>query len=68
MVYPEKDKLEYRIKKLRNEMIQSAAATSFKSHRTIYYSQKLDKLIMIYQKLNYKKDTREIVFNRNEIV
>lgn len=68
MVYPEKDKLEYRIKKLRNEMIQSAAATGLNSHRTIYYSQKLDKLIIIYQKLFYKKDTREIVFNINKIV
>lgn len=63
MVYTELDKLEHRIKKLRNEMIQSAAATGINSHRTIYYSQKLDKLIMIYQ-----KETREMVFNRNKII
>ncbi len=55
MVYPEKDKLEHRIKKLRNEMIQSAAATSLNSHRTIHYSQKIDKLIMIYQNSIIKK-------------
>ncbi|MEH7086815.1 aspartyl-phosphate phosphatase Spo0E family protein [Neobacillus drentensis] len=63
MVYTELDKLEHSIKKLRNEMIQSAAATGINSHRTIYYSQKLDKLIMIYQ-----KETREMVFNRNKII
>ncbi|WP_035446142.1 aspartyl-phosphate phosphatase Spo0E family protein [Bacillus sp. UNC41MFS5] len=63
MVYTELDKLEHRIKKLRNEMIQSAAATGINSHRTIYYSQKLDKLIMIYQ-----NETREMAFNRNGII
>lgn len=63
LVYTEIDKLEHRIKKLRNEMIQSATATGKNSHRTIYYSQKLDKLIMIYQ-----KETREMAFNRNEII
>ena len=63
MVYTELDKLEHRIKKLRNEMIQSAAATGINSHRTIYYSQKLDKLIMIYQ-----NETREMEFNRNRII
>lgn len=63
LVYTEIDKLEHRNKKLRNEMIQSAAATGKNSHRTIYYSQKLDKLIMIYQ-----KETREMAFNRNEII
>lgn len=64
MVYTEKDRLEYKIKKLRNEMIQSAVATGLNSHRTIYYSQKLDKFIMIYQKIFYQKETRETVFNR----
>ncbi|MED4225528.1 aspartyl-phosphate phosphatase Spo0E family protein [Neobacillus cucumis] len=43
--FTEKDRLEHRINHLRNEMIRSAAATGLNSHMTIYYSQKLDKLI-----------------------
>jgi hypothetical protein len=65
MIYTEIDELEHRIKKLRNEMIEAAAATGLNSCRTIYYSQKLDKLIIMYQR---QKDNREIMFNRNKVV
>jgi len=65
MVNTEIDELVHRIKKLRNEMIEAAAETGLNSHRTIFYSQKLDKLIMIYQK---QKDTKETVINQNEMI
>ncbi|MBB6444504.1 aspartyl-phosphate phosphatase Spo0E family protein [Bacillus benzoevorans] len=62
MVDTEKDRLELKINELRNKMIRSAATTGLNSHRTIYHSQELDKLIMIYQKLFYKKrNKRNIV-------
>ncbi|KAA9031675.1 aspartyl-phosphate phosphatase Spo0E family protein [Niallia endozanthoxylica] len=65
MVNTEIDELVHRIKKLRTEMIEAAAETGLNSYRTISYSQKLDKLIMIYQK---QKDIKEIVFNQNEMI
>jgi stage 0 sporulation regulatory protein len=55
MMFVEIDKLESRINQLRKEMIQAAEVTSINSHKTIRYSQKLDQLITIYQKLSYRK-------------
>jgi stage 0 sporulation regulatory protein len=66
--FTEKDRLEHMISQLRSEMIQSAAATGLNSHRTIYYSQKLDKLITIYQKHFYHMDTNERMFHSDIIV
>ncbi|WP_394233230.1 Spo0E family sporulation regulatory protein-aspartic acid phosphatase [Niallia oryzisoli] len=66
--YTEMDRLEHKINQLREEMIQSAAATGLNSHRTIYYSQKLDKLIIIYQKHFYYYDSNEEVFHDDKIV
>lgn len=50
IVYTEKDRLELKMNELRNKMIW-AARTGLNSHRTIYHSKELDKLIMIDQKL-----------------
>ncbi|MCQ6275388.1 aspartyl-phosphate phosphatase Spo0E family protein [Bacillus sp. V3B] len=50
------DELEHRIKQLRNEMIHTATVTGFNSKKTIYISQKLDQLIMIYQKFHIKRN------------
>ncbi|WP_338451357.1 aspartyl-phosphate phosphatase Spo0E family protein [Niallia oryzisoli] len=66
--FTEKDRLEDRINYLRNEMLQSAAATGLNSHRTIYYSQKLDKLITIYQKHFYHMDTNERMLQNDKII
>ncbi|MCQ6281738.1 aspartyl-phosphate phosphatase Spo0E family protein [Bacillus sp. EB600] len=66
--FTKKETLEYRINHLRNEMIQSAAATGLNSHRTIYYSQELDKLINIYQKHFYHMDRNERIFHNDKIV
>jgi stage 0 sporulation regulatory protein len=68
MIFIEIDELEHWIKQLRKEMIQAAEGTGLNSYRTIYYSQKLDQLITIYQKLSYKKETRKILLNSNEVV
>jgi hypothetical protein len=66
--FTEKDRLELRINHLRNDMIQSAAATGLGSFKTIYYSQKLDKLITIYQKYFYHRDTNERMFHNDKII
>lgn len=66
--FTEKNRLEHKIDQLRNKMIQSAAATGLNSHRTIYYSRKLDKLIIIYQKYFYNIDTKERLINKNKII
>ncbi|MBZ5752963.1 aspartyl-phosphate phosphatase Spo0E family protein [Metabacillus rhizolycopersici] len=47
--------LEYRINQLKEELIQIAKATGLNSPKTICFSQKLDQIITIYQKLSYKK-------------
>ncbi|WP_256358116.1 aspartyl-phosphate phosphatase Spo0E family protein [Bacillus sp. sid0103] len=43
------EKLDDRINKLREELIQIAKATGLKSNETLRYSQKLDDLITMYQ-------------------
>lgn len=68
MIFIGIDELEHRIKQLRKEMIQVAEATGLNSHKTIFYSQKLDQLITIHQKLSYKKETRKILLNDNKVV
>ncbi|HVH96683.1 MAG TPA: Spo0E family sporulation regulatory protein-aspartic acid phosphatase [Bacillus sp. (in: firmicutes)] len=45
------DELEDRINQLKKELIQIADETGLNSNDTIRYSQKLDELIMRYQKL-----------------
>ncbi|MBT2735703.1 aspartyl-phosphate phosphatase Spo0E family protein [Bacillus sp. ISL-7] len=54
MVLKEIDELEGRINQLKKELIQITEVTGLNSDETICCSQKLDQLIMIYQKL-YKK-------------
>ena len=48
------DDLEYRINELKKELIQIAERTGLNSRETLVCSQKLDKLITIYQKSSYK--------------
>ncbi|MBZ5753764.1 aspartyl-phosphate phosphatase Spo0E family protein [Metabacillus rhizolycopersici] len=55
MIFIELDEIEYRINQLRKELIQIAEITGLNSRETIYFSQKLDQLITIYQKSSYKK-------------
>ncbi|MBV7504841.1 aspartyl-phosphate phosphatase Spo0E family protein [Bacillus sp. sid0103] len=49
MMGSEIEKLDDRINKLREELIQIAKATGLKSNETLRYSQKLDDLITMYQ-------------------
>ncbi|MDE3841102.1 sporulation stage 0, Spo0E-like regulatory phosphatase (plasmid) [Bacillus methanolicus] len=52
------NELEERINQLKKELIQISEATGLNSYDTLYCSQKLDKLITMYQKqlqLSYKK-------------
>ena len=51
MMCTEIDKLEGRINQMKKNLIQISKETSLNSYNTIYYSQKLDELITIYQKL-----------------
>ncbi|KAA9022597.1 aspartyl-phosphate phosphatase Spo0E family protein [Niallia endozanthoxylica] len=67
MQFLEIDELELRIEQLRNKMIETAAVTGLSSNITLYYSQKLDQLITIYQN-TLKKETSEILMNRNKAV
>ena len=67
MPFIEIDDLELRIEKLRNKMIQTAVETGLSSNMTLYYSQKLDQLITIYQKAS-EKEISKIFFNRNRAV
>ncbi|MCQ6282281.1 Spo0E family sporulation regulatory protein-aspartic acid phosphatase [Bacillus sp. EB600] len=53
---------------MEKKIIQVAEATSLNSHKTIYYSQKLDKLITIHQKISCKKETRKILLNDNRVI
>ncbi|MBZ5753252.1 aspartyl-phosphate phosphatase Spo0E family protein [Metabacillus rhizolycopersici] len=55
MTFIELDEIEYRINQLRKELILIAEITGLNSRETIYYSQKLDQLIAIYQKYYFKK-------------
>ena len=55
------DELEYRINQLKKELIQIAELTGLNSHETIYCSQKLDQHITNYQKLSYKKNTKNVL-------
>lgn len=68
MIFIGIDELERGIKQLRKEMIQAAEATGLNSPKTIYYSQKLDQFITIYQKIPIKKETRKIFLNDNKVV
>jgi len=67
MQFIEIDELKLRIEQLRNKMIQTAVETGLSSNMTLYYSQKLDQLITIYQN-TLKKETSEILLNRNKAV
>ena len=49
------DDLEFRINELKKELIQIVERTGLNSRETIDCSQKLDKLITIYQESSYKK-------------
>ncbi|MFJ7977939.1 aspartyl-phosphate phosphatase Spo0E family protein [Peribacillus sp. NPDC096379] len=50
MKFEEMDDLENRINELKKELILIAKETGLNSHSTINCSQKLDQLIMVYQK------------------
>ncbi|MGE8082083.1 Spo0E family sporulation regulatory protein-aspartic acid phosphatase [Peribacillus loiseleuriae] len=50
-MYTEVDKLDGRINQMRKVLIQIAEETGLNSHDTLCYSQKLDELITIHQKL-----------------
>lgn len=57
MMFIQIDELEDRINQLKKELIQIVGETGLNSYNTICCSQKLDKLITIYQKhlkLSYK--------------
>ena len=47
----EVNELENRINQMKIILIRIAKTTGLNSHQTLYYSQKLDELITIYQKL-----------------
>ncbi|MFJ7978649.1 Spo0E family sporulation regulatory protein-aspartic acid phosphatase [Peribacillus sp. NPDC096379] len=51
MMYTEVDELDGRINQMRKVLIQIAEETGLNSHDTLCYSQKLDELITIHQKL-----------------
>ncbi|MFJ7978304.1 Spo0E family sporulation regulatory protein-aspartic acid phosphatase [Peribacillus sp. NPDC096379] len=51
MICTEADELESRINQMKKNLIQIAEETSLNSYDTLCYSQKLDELITIYQKL-----------------
>ncbi len=50
MVFTKMDDLENRINELKKELILIAKETGLNSHDTINCSQKLDQLIVVYQK------------------
>jgi stage 0 sporulation regulatory protein len=54
------NELEDMINLLKKELIQIAEATGLNSYHTLCCSQKLDELIMIFQKLSYKKQKIEV--------
>ena len=60
------DDLEYRINELKKELIQIAERTGLNSRETLVCSQKLDKLITIYQKSSYKK-LDNMLLNGNKV-
>ncbi|MCM3655554.1 Spo0E family sporulation regulatory protein-aspartic acid phosphatase [Metabacillus litoralis] len=51
MMCTEVNKLEGRINQMKKNLIQISKETSLNSDNTLYYSQKLDELITIYQKI-----------------
>jgi stage 0 sporulation regulatory protein len=51
MICTEVDKLEGRINQMKKNLIRISKETGLNSDNTLYYSQKLDELITIYQKL-----------------
>lgn len=61
MMYLEVQKLEKKIKQMKNILIRIAEETGLNSYDTLCYSQKLDELITTYQKLNIDniKKTKE---------
>ncbi|RKL65728.1 hypothetical protein CR203_18920 [Salipaludibacillus neizhouensis] len=65
--------LEARINQLRNELTQIVEVTGLNSPDTIYFSQKLDEFILIYQKVNANSRLSEyslsepILFGCNKI-
>ena len=61
------DDLEYRINQLKKELIQIAERTGLNSRETIFCSQKLDKLITIYQESSYKK-IRNMLFGEQKVI
>jgi hypothetical protein len=63
MIFIEKDELEERMNQLKKELIQIAEETGLNSHDTLCCSQKLDHLIMIYQKLYKEKENRNMLLN-----
>ncbi|MGX2962057.1 Spo0E family sporulation regulatory protein-aspartic acid phosphatase (plasmid) [Peribacillus sp. JNUCC 23] len=66
MMYTEVDELDGRINQMRKVLIQIAEETGLNSHDTLCYSQKLDKLITIHQKL--KIDNTQKVDQKSCIV
>lgn len=54
MIFIERKELEYKINQLRKELFQIVETTGLDSHETLGCSQKLDHLIMIYQKISYE--------------
>jgi len=53
MMCTEVDVLEERINQMKKNLIQLVKETGLNSHDTLCYSQKLDELITMYQKLKY---------------
>ena len=51
MMYAEVHELEGKIKQMKKNLIRIAEETGLNSYDTLCYSQKLDELITIYQKL-----------------
>ncbi|MGG1400069.1 aspartyl-phosphate phosphatase Spo0E family protein [Bacillus salipaludis] len=59
MIYAEAEELENMINQMRKSLILIAKETGLNSNDTLCYSQKLDKLITEYQKLQ-KIPTRKV--------
>jgi stage 0 sporulation regulatory protein len=51
MMYAKVDELEGRIEQMKKDLIRIVEETGLNSYETLCYSQKLDELITIYQKL-----------------
>ncbi|MBD1380977.1 aspartyl-phosphate phosphatase Spo0E family protein [Metabacillus arenae] len=66
MIFIDIGELGDRINQLKKELNHIAEETGLNSLDTIFYSQKLDQLITIYQKLSIKNENKNMLLNDNK--